>query len=134
MNNDKSNYNKNLKPFARDLRNNSTLGEIILWSDVLRAKKMKGYQFNRQYPMKVNELNIIVDFISRKLKLIIEVDGLYHKFKHKQDLFRDQTLSALGYYVLRIPDNQVRHNLENVVKIIEDKIEELELVKKELDV
>ena len=78
MNNDKSNYNKNLKPFARDLRNNSTLGEIILWSDVLRAKKMKGYQFNRQYPMKVNELNIIVDFISRKLKLIIEVDGLYH--------------------------------------------------------
>ena len=134
MNNEKSNYNKNLKLFARDLRNNSTLGEIILWSDVLRAKKMKGYQFNRQYPMKVNELNIIVDFISRKLKLIIEVDGLYHRFKHKQDQYRDQNLSALGYYVLRIPDNQVRHNLENVVKIIEDKIEELELVKKELDV
>lgn len=126
MNIDKSNYNKNLKPFARDLRNNSTLGEIILWSDVLRAKKMKGYQFNRQYPMKVNELNVIVDFISRRLKLIIEVDGLYHKFKHKQDQYRDQNLKALGYSVLRIPDNQVRHNLENVVKIIEEKIEEIE--------
>lgn len=90
---------------------------------------MKGYQFNRQYPMKVNELNIIVDFISRKLKLIIEVDGLYHKFKHKKDHFRDQTLSALGYCVLRIPDNQVRHNLENVVRIIEEKIKEIELMK-----
>jgi very-short-patch-repair endonuclease len=122
MDNEKSHYNDSLIPFARNLRNNSTLGEIILWSHVLRAKKMKGYQFNRQYPMKVNELNIIVDFISRKLKLIIEVDGLYHKFKRKQDQYRDQNLSSLGYTVLRIPDNQVRHNLENVVKIIEDKI------------
>ena len=81
----KSNYNKQLKPLARKLRNNSTPGEIKLWSEVLRARKMAGYQFNRQFAIKIDELNIIVDFICRKLKLIIEVDGYSHNFKYKDD-------------------------------------------------
>ena len=84
-----SNYNKRLKSFARDLRNNSTDGEIILWSKALRAKKM-GYQFNRQFPMVLGDLKIIIDFICRKLKLVIEVDGYSHKFKVEKDKKRDE--------------------------------------------
>jgi len=62
MENKKSNYNKNLKQKARELRNNSTRGEIILWQEVLRAKKMHGYQFNRQFPMKLSRKNIYCRF------------------------------------------------------------------------
>ena len=42
-------YNRNLKPFARKLRKQGTKGEAILWRDVLKARQMKGYQFNRQF-------------------------------------------------------------------------------------
>ena len=68
--------NEKIKQYSRDLRNNSTTGEITLWSKVLRAKKMYGYQFNRQFVIEY----YIVDFVCRKLKLIIEVDGYSHNF------------------------------------------------------
>ena len=42
-------YNRNLKSFARKLRKQGTKGEAILWRDVLKARQMKGYQFNRQF-------------------------------------------------------------------------------------
>jgi len=38
-------YNKNLKEFSRKLRNNSTLGEILLWQK-LRAGSMMNFTFN----------------------------------------------------------------------------------------
>ncbi len=129
----KPKYNKHLKPLARKLRNNSTPGEIILWSKVLRAKKMFGYQFNRQFSMKLQptkfydkELNIIVDFICRKLKLIIELDGYSHNFKHEQDKIRDEKLAKYGYTVLRFGEREVIDNIDNVIKVIELKIRELE--------
>ncbi|MBL4651998.1 MAG: DUF559 domain-containing protein [Flavobacteriales bacterium] len=48
----------NIKEFAIELRNNSTLGEIILWKNVFRAKKIYGYQFNRQFPIQLKDKNI----------------------------------------------------------------------------
>jgi very-short-patch-repair endonuclease len=121
-----SNYNKNLKTFAKDLRNDSTKGEIILWKKVLRAKTIFNYQFNRQFPMYLSEKSIIVDFICRKLKLIIEIDGYSHKFKTKKDRDRDEKLSKLGYHVLRFEDRAVRNALTDVVIVIDSKIKELE--------
>ena len=117
-----SHYNKDNKYFARKLRNESTLGEIILWCKVLRAKKMYGYQFNRQFPID----NYIVDFICRKLKLIIELDGYSHNFKYEKDRFRDAYLAELGFTVLRFTEQQVRHDLDNVVAAIEQFIEKME--------
>lgn len=124
----KSHYNKKLKTFARELRKNSTLGEIILWAKVLRAKKMLGYQFNRQFAMKIDDMNIIVDFICRKLKLIIEIDGSSHDFKFEKDKIRDEKLSKYGYLVLRITEKEVTHNLNNVVTTIENTISRLESI------
>jgi very-short-patch-repair endonuclease len=66
-------YNKNLKQFSRNLRNNSTLGEVLLWNE-LKAGKMYGYKFNRQKPLG----NYIVDFYCKSLALVIEVDGESH--------------------------------------------------------
>ena len=94
----KNYYNRRLKSLARNLRNDSTPGEIRLWSEVLRARNFYGYQFNRQFPIG----NYIVDFISRKLKLIIEVDGKSHEFKIDDDRKRDQYLNELGYRVVEL--------------------------------
>ncbi len=50
-------YNNALKNYSRELRNHSTLGEVLLWKK-LRARGMMGYQFYRQKPIE----NFIVDF------------------------------------------------------------------------
>jgi very-short-patch-repair endonuclease len=115
-------YNKRLIAFAKNLRNESTLGEVILWSKALRAKKMMGYQFNRQFPIE----NYIVDFICRKLKLVIEIDGYSHNFKHEQDALRDKKLGELGFKVLRFSEQQVRKDADSVVEVIQYWVEEKE--------
>lgn len=115
----KRKYNKHLKPFARELRKNSTTGEIRLWCELLRGRKMYGYQFLRQFPIN----NYIVDFICRKLKLIIEVDGYSHNFKYDEDIKRDKNLSEVGYKVLRITEREVKYDIHNVQRAIELSIE-----------
>lgn len=110
-----SHYNKKLKPLARKLRNDSTPGEIKLWSEILRAKQFYGYQFNRQFAIE----NYIVDFISRKLRLVIEVDGRSHDFKAEQDAARDKRLNELGYRVVRIAESDIIHDLKNVIRTLE---------------
>ena len=110
-----SHYNKKYKHFARDLRTHGTFGEAVLWSEVLRAKKFYGLQFNRQFAIG----NFIADFICRKLKLIIEIDGSSHQHKTREDQLRDADLSKLGYRVLRITEGEVLNDLNNVIRSIE---------------
>jgi len=116
----KSHYNKKHKGLARNLRKNGTKGEAILWSEVLRAKKFYGYQFNRQFCID----NYIADFICRKLKLIIEVDGYSHNFKYEEDELRDEKLKKLGYTTLRFTEKEVRNDLDNVIRVLESYLPE----------
>ncbi len=78
-------YNPKLKELAKRLRNESTLGEALLWNE-LKTKKMHSYDFQRQKPL----LNYIVDFYCYELNLVIEVDGQYHNHEetYKLDLAR----------------------------------------------
>lgn len=117
-----SHYNKKLKQFARELRNDSTDGEIILWKEVLSGKRMYNYQFNRQFSID----NYIVDFICRKLKLIIEVDGYSHQFKIEKDRLIEIQIEKYGFKVLRIDEYEIKKNLNNVVRIIEATIQDIE--------
>lgn len=39
-------HNPKLKELARDLRNNSTLSEVLLWG-ALKGIQMRGYDFHR---------------------------------------------------------------------------------------
>lgn len=120
MTENKSHYNKENKKLARELRKNGTKGEAILWNEALRAKKFHGYQFNRQFCID----DYIVDFISRKLKLIIEVDGYSHKFKYEEDKVRDKRLEELGYTTVRFSEREVRNDLENVIRVLESYLPE----------
>jgi len=102
--------NTNLKPFSRELRTYGTKGEAVLWKMVLRARLMNGYQFNRQFIIE----NYIVDFICRKLNLIIEIDGSSHFTKSIADRERQQRLEDLGFVVLRFSEFEVLGMLEDV--------------------
>lgn len=109
-------YNQNLKAFSRKLRNNSTLGEILLWKK-LRAGGIKGYTFNRQKPLG----KYIVDFYCKPLTLVIEVDGGYHSRVAQQlkDKERQSVLEEMGLHFLRFEDAQVRKDMDVVLQEIE---------------
>jgi very-short-patch-repair endonuclease len=112
-----SNYNKTNKELARSLRKDSTLGEIILWDRLLKGRKMFGYQFLRQFAID----EYIVDFVCRKLRLIIEVDGYTHNFKYDKDIERDNKLLSIGYITFRVSDERVKNDLINVQKKLSKK-------------
>lgn len=116
-------YNKNLKEFSRKLRNNSTLGEILLWQQ-LRAGSMMNYTFNRQKPLN----RYIVDFYCKPLNLVIEIDGSYH-FEPEQrvkDSKRQQVLEEMGLHFLRFTEQQARKDMDIVLKTIRNYIVEHE--------
>lgn len=115
-------YNKDLKEFARTLRNNSTLPEVILWDKLLKRKQLRGYQFLRQRPVK----NYIVDFFSKELKLIIEIDGEIHKFQKRKDKRREAELVELGYSIIRFQNEEILNDLFNVERTLHDFINRFE--------
>ncbi len=114
-----SHYNKDFQEKSRKLRKEATPGEKRLWNEVLKEKKI-GFQCNRQYAIE----NYIVDFIIRKVKLIIEVDGYSHNFKYNEDIKRDIRLNELGYKVVRFSEYQVMNDLPNVVRALEIEVAE----------
>ena len=115
-------YNKKFKGLARGLRNYSTKAEIILWTDLLRAKSLRGYAFLRQRPIG----NYIVDFFSKELKLVIEVDGITHEYKQREDFEKDLFLTKLGYKVMRFEDDDVLNHLDFVATEIDCYIDQFE--------
>ena len=114
-------YNPKLKKFARELRNNSTRSEIKLWG-FLNGKQMSGYDFHRQKPL----LNFIADFYCYELKLVIELDGYTHQFEETivKDRLKDETLQNIGLTVLRFEDEEIMDDIENVIRVIENYIDE----------
>ena len=108
-------YNKNLKPFARQLRNNMTIAEQLMWSKI-RRKQIMDLQFYRQK----NIGPYIVDFYCPQVKLIVEIDGGQHyeeKGQH-QDRQRDQYLEKLGFTVLRFSNIDVLKNIDGALEVI----------------
>ena len=83
---------------------------------------MRGYDFHRQKPID----EYIVDFFCPKLNLVIEIDGETHSGKAEQDRVREDKLAALGFYLVRFLDNEVRQNIEGVLHAIEKWIEDYE--------
>ncbi len=110
-------YNPKLKEVARILRNNSTLGEILLWKQ-LRNKQMLGFDFHRQKPLD----QIVVDFYCNELSLAIEVDGDSHTTEEviEKDKARQERLESFGIIFLHFTEMDVRNSMRTVVTVIED--------------
>lgn len=113
-------YNPKLKQFARHLRNNSTLSEILLWKQI--KNKAFGAEFHCQVPID----EFIVDFYCHELLLAIEIDGISHDFKYEKDLRRQGKLENLGVHFIRFEDQEVKNNMFSVLLEIQQKIEEIE--------
>ena len=109
-------YNSNLKQLAKNLRNDSTLGEILLWKE-LRGKQFSGYDFHRQKPL----LNYIADFYCSELELVIEIDGRYHDHieTYELDLQREAEFQKYDLTILRFTEQEVRKDMVNVIRTIE---------------
>ena len=112
-------YDLKLKDIARKLRNGSTLSEVLLWK-VLKGKQIRGYDFHRQKPID----KFIVDFYCPELLLAIEIDGDSHFGKAEYDECRQKKLESLGVHFLRFTDSDVKTNLSDIVKAIEQWIDE----------
>ncbi len=62
------------------------------------------------------------------MKLIIEIDGYSHNFKHSEDVERDRELNYLGYTVLRFTEHEVKYDIDNVVSNIEYEIDRIKSI------
>ena len=107
-------YNPALKEKTRELRNNSTRTEILLWT-FLKGRQLRNYDFHRQKPSD----EYIVDFFSNELMLAVEIDGISHIGKELYDTKRQNRLEILGVSFLRFKDEDVFYNCDYVVKEIE---------------
>jgi|WetSurMetagenome_2_1015567.scaffolds.fasta_scaffold482176_1 very-short-patch-repair endonuclease len=108
--------------FARQLRNNQTEAEKLLW-EKLRGNQT-GYKYRRQHPL----INYIVDFYCHALKLVIEVDGDAHLTPagKMEDADKDDTLVSYGYKILRFTNLHILSNIEDVIQIIRSEMKSLE--------
>ncbi|MFD2326551.1 endonuclease domain-containing protein [Mucilaginibacter galii] len=102
-----------MKRLARQLRNNSTPGEIKLWQE-LRNKQFHGCDFHRQKPL----LDYIVDFYCAELGLVIELDGRYHDGISEDDLKRDNELARYNLTVVRFSESEVMKDMLNVLRTL----------------
>jgi very-short-patch-repair endonuclease len=113
--------NPKLKKLARELRQNMTLSEVLIWNQ-LKQGQMLGYDFDRQRPID----NYIVDFYCKDLRLAIEIDGSSHDFEEvaENDIVRQERLESLGVHFLRFSDLQVKRDMVNVLLAIQYWIED----------
>src|SRR5215469_2115907 len=95
---------------ARELRRASTDAEQLLWRH-LRNRNLSGHKFSRQEPIGP----YVVDFVCRRRRLIIELDGGQHADQASADTRRTAALGHLGYRVVRYWNNDVLSNTEGVL-------------------
>ena len=110
-------HNKQLVPLAKSLRKEMTKEERHLWYDFL-----KGYpvRFSRQKVLG----KYIVDFYSAEAKIVIELDGTQHyqEGNLETDQERTEFLEKYGLKVIRIANNEVNRNFQEVCELIDKEV------------
>ena len=104
----------------KELRINSTPFESEMWNQ-LRNRQVNNCKFRRQQSIGI----YIADFYCAAEKLVIEIDGDSHfasiealEYDRRRTLF----FNSLEIRVLRFTNNDVRDSLEDVIRIIAEKI------------
>ena len=109
-----SKHNKQLVPFAKQLRKEMTKEERHLWYDFLRTHPVR---FSRQKVLG----KYVADFYSAEAKLVIELDGSQHYEDRnvEKDAERTSFLEGYGLTIIRIPNNEVSCNFRDVCEYID---------------
>jgi very-short-patch-repair endonuclease len=103
------------REFARRMRAQPTDAERVLWQRLRHDISLTGSHFRRQALVG----QFIVDFASRRAKLVIELDGGQHDWQQASDALRKRQIEAAGYSILRFWNNDVLGNLEGVLSEIQ---------------
>lgn len=98
-----------LKERAREQRNEPTDAERRLWWALRRYRP----RFTRQYVVRRS----IADFVCRKARLVVEVDGGQH-CENEGDAERTRLLEAAGWRVIRFWNHDVLENMDGVAETI----------------
>ena len=112
-----SKHNKNLVPYAKQLRKEMTKEERHLW-----------YDFLRQYPVNFSRQKVlgryIADFYCPQAKLVVELDGSQHyeSGEIETDAQRTNFLESYGLTVIRIPNNAITQNFAGVCEYIDKEV------------
>ncbi len=101
--------------YAKDLRKKNTRSEKFIWKYL--KEKFPDLKFRRQHPIG----SYIVDFYSRELLLVIELDGEHHFTEEGKayDGQRDQYLESCGVKVIRFENNIALNDPDTIGVIIE---------------
>ena len=109
--------NKNLVPFAKELRKNMTKEERHLWYDFLKTYPIK---FTRQKVLG----KYIADFYCAKANIVVELDGSQH-YEDVGVLYdekRTAYIEEYGIKVIRLSNLDVLRNFDGVCLHIDNEV------------
>jgi very-short-patch-repair endonuclease len=102
------------RQFARNLRNNATPAERVLWTALSRMRP----RFTRQLRIKPH----VGDFACRRARLVVECDGSQHA-DGLSDAMRTGRLERQGWKVIRFWNNEILANLEGLIQVIVEEVQ-----------
>lgn len=110
-----------LLAFARELRQNQTDAETLLWH-LLRGRRFCGFKFRRQVPF----AGYVLDFYCHEAKLAIELDGGGHDAEGQRgyDAERTRALELEGIHVLRFWNHEALTSTEEMLEAIHRHLQE----------
>ena len=114
---DRNNVPRN-RILARNMRRTPTDAERKLWWHLRHRLGLSDTHFRRQ----VHLGQFIVDFVSHRLKLVVELDGGQHAVQIARDNKRTRFLESKGYRVLRFWNIDVLQNIDGVLEMIQSTI------------
>ena len=115
----RSKHNRQLVPFAKQLRKEMTREERHLW-----------YDFLREYPIRFTRQKVlgkyIADFYCARAGLVVELDGSQHYEEEALAKDAERTAFLEGYKlrVLRIQNNEVNRHFEGVCLYIDEAVKQ----------
>lgn len=111
-------YNPKLKDRAAQMRKNQTEEESKLWRLFLK-------NFNKRWENKIQILrqkiidNYIVDFYIHSIKIAIEIDWEIHNNRKEYDEIRTNILEWYWIKIIRITNNEIINNFQEICKMLE---------------
>jgi len=101
------------REFAKHLRKQNVPAETLLW-EALRNRRCGGYKFVRQVPI----TGYIADFVCRRLRVVVELDGMSHDGREDYDNKRTKEIEQSGYAVMRLTNDDIYNDIDGSVEAI----------------
>lgn len=104
-----------LKNYRKQLRNNSTSAEAVLWT-YLQRSQLEDRKFRRLHSLG----NFIADFYCPSEKLVVELDGEghFHEPGIEKDCIKENYLKSIGIRMIRFENKWIFEDIAWVLEQI----------------